>query len=158
MGKSRMLRVLIGRKRAEKGRDGRSKCHAISALRRRSASPPAGGMPIANLLAPYDSSRVDRHARPPGGICRPHAGGARHTTPSSNRRNLPMKRVFLFALFFSLALVGCADDAAPEEGDDVSAEQTKTADVEVAAKKVPFCLPGEKVVCTLGPPPVCHCE
>jgi hypothetical protein len=24
--------------------------------------------------------------------------------------------------------------------------------------KVPFCLPGEKRVCTLGPPPVCHCE
>jgi hypothetical protein len=23
--------------------------------------------------------------------------------------------------------------------------------------KTPFCLPGEKVVCTLGPPPVCHC-
>jgi hypothetical protein len=23
---------------------------------------------------------------------------------------------------------------------------------------VPFCLPGEKRVCTLGPPPVCHCE
>jgi hypothetical protein len=21
-----------------------------------------------------------------------------------------------------------------------------------------FCLPGEKRVCTLGPPPVCHCE
>jgi hypothetical protein len=24
--------------------------------------------------------------------------------------------------------------------------------------KTPFCLPGEKRVCTLGPPPVCHCE
>lgn len=24
--------------------------------------------------------------------------------------------------------------------------------------RVPFCLPGEKVRCTLGPPPVCHCE
>ena len=24
--------------------------------------------------------------------------------------------------------------------------------------RVPFCLPGEKVVCSLGPPPVCHCE
>jgi hypothetical protein len=24
--------------------------------------------------------------------------------------------------------------------------------------RVPFCPPGEKVVCTLGPPPVCHCE
>src|SRR5436305_3386476 len=24
--------------------------------------------------------------------------------------------------------------------------------------RVPFCLPGEKRVCTLGPPPVCHCE
>lgn len=26
------------------------------------------------------------------------------------------------------------------------------------ARRVPFCLPGERVVCTLGPPPVCHCE
>ena len=25
-------------------------------------------------------------------------------------------------------------------------------------KPVDFCLPGEKLVCTLGPPPVCHCE
>ena len=23
--------------------------------------------------------------------------------------------------------------------------------------RTPFCLPGEKVVCTLGPPPVCRC-
>lgn len=27
-----------------------------------------------------------------------------------------------------------------------------------ARERVAFCLPGEKRVCTLGPPPVCHCE
>jgi hypothetical protein len=27
-----------------------------------------------------------------------------------------------------------------------------------ARSRVDFCLPGEKRVCTLGPPPVCHCE
>jgi hypothetical protein len=27
-----------------------------------------------------------------------------------------------------------------------------------SVSRVPFCLPGEKVKCTLGPPPVCHCE
>ena len=27
-----------------------------------------------------------------------------------------------------------------------------------ASNATPFCLPGEKKVCTLGPPPVCSCK
>ncbi|HEU4411971.1 MAG TPA: hypothetical protein VFS43_42410 [Polyangiaceae bacterium] len=69
-----------------------------------------------------------------------------------------MNRLFLSALLLPLALVGCAADAAPDEGDDASVEPTKGAEADVSAQAAPFCLPGEKLVCTLGPPPVCSCQ
>jgi len=36
--------------------------------------------------------------------------------------------------------------------------QLQTGSGAISGTKVPFCLPGERKVCTLGPPPVCHCE
>jgi len=49
-------------------------------------------------------------------------------------------------------------EVAPEESEGLSAPGMQTGATAAALAKVPFCLPGEKVKCTLGPPPVCHCE
>jgi hypothetical protein len=47
-------------------------------------------------------------------------------------------------------LVAVLDSFAPLAANRVAPAQS--------VSRVPFCLPGEKVHCTLGPPPVCHCE
>jgi hypothetical protein len=50
---------------------------------------------------------------------------------------------------------GAPADSNESTGRNQTAE-TKSAEQE-RIRRTPFCLPGEKVVCTLGPPPVCHC-
>lgn len=80
-----------------------------------------------------------------------------------------MKCLLLTALLVPLALVGCAADPMPPEGDEsAAAGTTEEAD---AAEKVgtaqselrfglddsKYCLPGEVVKCDLGPPPKCRC-
>jgi hypothetical protein len=59
-----------------------------------------------------------------------------------------MRRLICAALFVSFAHLGCSSEAPTEPTGNENAELSL----------VPFCLPGEKRVCTLGPPPVCHCE
>ena len=44
-----------------------------------------------------------------------------------------------------------------DENDGAMVETTQTKD-DTTPARVPFCPDGEKVKCTLGPPPVCHCE
>ena len=72
-----------------------------------------------------------------------------------------MKRSLCAALLLSLGLFACAADPAPgSEADETMevqiAEEAETESLP-SAKRTPFCLPGEKVSCTLGPPPVCRC-
>lgn len=79
-----------------------------------------------------------------------------------------MKGLLLTAFLVPLVLMGCAADSAPEEGDAAEAVAVeaaeRSADEDVAetrsalSKPVPFCPAGEVRKCTLGPPPVCHCE
>ena len=63
------------------------------------------------------------------------------------------KITLLTALVALLTVVGCAAepdvDVGEEVGENESALTTKAP--------TPFCLPGEVVKCTLGPPPVCRC-
>ncbi len=70
-----------------------------------------------------------------------------------------MHRLVIAALILPLAHLGCAAEATmpPDEGENVAAERTEEGQ-EIKALRGTFCLPGEKVSCTLGPPPVCHCE
>lgn len=75
----------------------------------------------------------------------------------------------VFRLFVPLALCAVAFTAAGREQGQAKAP-AKPADkapvvakpapsaVEILMSRVPFCPPGEKVVCTLGPPPVCSCQ
>lgn len=82
-----------------------------------------------------------------------------------------MKRSMFAALLFPLAIAGCSADATS----DSSGEPGGAADDQAAAAPAPvegvatqraaggaldpskYCLPGETVKCTLGPPPVCSC-
>lgn len=72
-----------------------------------------------------------------------------------------MKRAFAF-LFVSLSLVACAVE--PDDATTPPAEEAEpTAQVQSELRPVrglddtKYCLPGEEVKCTLGPPPVCKC-
>lgn len=59
-------------------------------------------------------------------------------------------------LFGSLADAQLLRRSGAISGTEVKDSQVSSAQT---SEKVPFnCLPGEKKVCTLGPPPVCHCE
>jgi hypothetical protein len=58
--------------------------------------------------------------------------------------------VGVIALAASLTTPAAIDAAVPH--------RTKDTRAGVAPARTPFCLPGEKVVCTLGPPPVCSCQ
>jgi hypothetical protein len=49
------------------------------------------------------------------------------------------------------------DQGTVEENEDALVAAALAHD-ETARARVPFCPEGEKVKCTLGPPPVCHCE
>jgi hypothetical protein len=66
-----------------------------------------------------------------------------------------MQRPCLAALLLLSLHIGDAERTAPPDSEGAAADIRET---ELKARAVPFCLPGEKVVCTLGPPPVCHCE
>jgi hypothetical protein len=71
-----------------------------------------------------------------------------------------MNKLVYVALCLPLSLLACAaETTTPEEGEGVVAPPVNEATtVKPEASRGTFCLPGEKVVCTLGPPPVCHCE
>jgi hypothetical protein len=58
----------------------------------------------------------------------------------------------------ALAQPLAANHTMPRESTGAVVEKTRETDSEAKPARVPFCLPGEKRVCTLGPPPVCHCE
>jgi hypothetical protein len=66
-----------------------------------------------------------------------------------------MKRSLLLALLGSLSLFACAADSTPDEPTEKVSEAKSDLAVLDSSK---YCLPGEVVKCTLGPPPVCHCE
>jgi hypothetical protein len=68
----------------------------------------------------------------------------------------------LIGLGLSLAMAACS--AAPQAAESsesssaaVSTGQEPAPDLPIGGR-VPVCPEGEKMVCTLGPPPVCHCE
>lgn len=69
-----------------------------------------------------------------------------------------MKHLLFAAFLLSLTHIGDADSATPGSSEGAVAGAATAIDAEAMPRRVPFCLPGEKVVCTLGPPPVCHCE
>ena len=72
-----------------------------------------------------------------------------------------MNKLVYVALCLPLTLLACAaETTTPEEGENTVAPPpiNEATTVKPEATRVSFCLPGEKVVCTLGPPPVCHCE
>jgi hypothetical protein len=75
----------------------------------------------------------------------------------NNPKELTMKHLFFAAFLLPVAHVGAADPATPgsSEGAVVEAAEIHTEVMPLAA---PICLPGEKLVCTLGPPPRCRCE
>lgn len=80
-----------------------------------------------------------------------------------------MKSLLLAAFLVPLALVGCAADPMPPEGDESAASATSegaNADENVGTTQSElrfglddskYCLPGEVVKCELGPPPKCRC-
>lgn len=72
-----------------------------------------------------------------------------------------MKHSLSIAVLVGLALVGCAVDPTapdPDEGAGASTEEVGTTTSELRAlDPSKYCLPGEVVKCTLGPPPVCRC-
>lgn len=63
-----------------------------------------------------------------------------------------MKRLLVFALPF--AVFACAAESAPPEPEEHVSE-AKSELYSLDSSK--YCLPGEVVHCTLGPPPVCTC-
>ena len=76
-----------------------------------------------------------------------------------------MKRL-LVSLFVPLALAACAvDPSTPDPGEGPGTENAienvtdEVGDVqsELRLDDSKYCLPGETVKCTLGPPPVCRC-
>ncbi|KYF46697.1 hypothetical protein BE08_08580 [Sorangium cellulosum] len=69
-----------------------------------------------------------------------------------------MKHLVFAAFLLPLTHLGGADPAAPGSSEGAVVEAVTEIDARATKRPVPFCLPGEKVVCTLGPPPVCHCE
>lgn len=67
--------------------------------------------------------------------------------------------MLLAALAIPFSLAACAAETNEQPSEEAAPE--KTQETTEAIGKVgggSFCLPGEKLVCTLGPPPVCHCE
>lgn len=87
-----------------------------------------------------------------------------------------MKRSMFAALLFPLVIAGCAADASSTEDPDDQASLAVPAaapapavdeHVDTQAYSLmtstttsgssTYCLPGETVKCTLGPPPVCTC-
>jgi hypothetical protein len=70
-----------------------------------------------------------------------------------------MKRLLFAALSLPLTLIGCATETTPPDGDEgAEVVKTKESESEPSVARVPFCLAGEVLVCTLGPPSVCHCS
>jgi len=73
-----------------------------------------------------------------------------------------MNKLVYVALFLPFSLLACAAETTTtpdeSEGAAVPPPVNEATTVKPEMSRVPFCLPGEKVVCTLGPPPVCHCE
>ncbi len=83
-----------------------------------------------------------------------------------------MHRSSFLAVLLPFALLACAVETAPEDKEDTAAAKVADSKTETKGETAeasqssaiqkdplpPFCLPGEKRVCTLGPPPVCHCQ
>lgn len=74
-----------------------------------------------------------------------------------------MKRSLL-TFVVSLALAACAVDPTVDEGAERGPAQSETentaqtqSELRMALDDSKYCLPGEEVRCTLGPPPVCKC-
>lgn len=76
-----------------------------------------------------------------------------------------MKRLSLLALLVPFAVMACAVGTNPsdsgETARDDASESSNISQTEDALKvkldDSKYCLPGEVVHCTLGPPPVCTC-
>jgi len=64
---------------------------------------------------------------------------------------------WLFAVLCPIALAAGGHEATPKASTPAA---VVAQDEQTVSHRKPsdFCLPGEKLVCTLGPPPVCHCE
>lgn len=69
-----------------------------------------------------------------------------------------MHRWLFIAVVLPLAPIGCGADATGSDESERSVDQDLRLAPIRGIDRTPFCLPGEKRVCTLGPPPVCHCE
>jgi hypothetical protein len=69
-----------------------------------------------------------------------------------------MKHLVCAAFLLPLAHIGYADHTTPETSEGALVEAATETNAEAMPLSVPICPPGEKLKCTLGPPPVCHCE
>jgi hypothetical protein len=74
-------------------------------------------------------------------------------------------RVVSAVILASVAFASAARERAPEASSRTgkapvqrTSSQATKPEAEATARRVPFCTPPEKVVCTLGPPPVCSCQ
>lgn len=74
--------------------------------------------------------------------------------------NIMKTKCWIAGLIICTLLIGSLADAQlPRSSGAVSRTEVKDSlSSAETSDKVPFCLPGEKKVCILGPPPVCHCE
>ncbi|WP_437896644.1 hypothetical protein [Sorangium sp. So ce124] len=77
---------------------------------------------------------------------------------TSNPKESTMKHLFFAAFLLPLAHVGDADPATPGSSEGAVVEAANESHAEPMPLAAPICLPGEKLVCTLGPPPRCRCE
>ncbi|WP_437278374.1 hypothetical protein WME90_45360 [Sorangium sp. So ce375] len=77
---------------------------------------------------------------------------------TNNPKELTMKHLFFAAFLLPVAHVGAADPATPGSSEGAVVEAAAEIHTEVMPLAAPICLPGEKLVCTLGPPPRCRCE
>jgi hypothetical protein len=97
------------------------------------------------------------------------AGGLEQTPEGSTAA--PMEQTQAAALSASNAEMGsklvsapncfqqlAADHTGSEESEGAVIEKTKETEAEALPMRMPFCLPGERLRCSLGPPPVCWCE
>jgi len=85
----------------------------------------------------------------------------------------PALRLLLALVLSPVALVTGGHEPSRQGSTEAPTQQTRAAAVsafnaemgselvsrpEAMPMRIAFCLPGEKLVCTLGPPPVCSCQ
>ena len=80
------------------------------------------------------------------------SGGGRDATPEG-----PAGPSVVVTQADAFSASPASDHVTVEENDGVLIA-TLRAEADIAPARAPICPDGEKLKCTLGPPPVCHCE